>query len=112
MFEQMKKALSEVGRLADDRPDHIDGYMAERPTAMPDCIRVWAPCGCCLTYMSASASVLTQCDSDRDDFAWAEAEAAIGALRAAEDAEKSNGQSGSSPSPGALAIVKVEARNA
>lgn len=88
MWDEMKKAIAETGKLADQRPtQRLDGYLAERPEGLTGCMRVWAPCGCCWTYMNPSASVLTQCDAVEHDFNWTEAQAAIDALRAAEAPE-------------------------
>lgn len=104
VFETMKQVISTIGKLADERPEHIDGYMAERPEMMRDVIRVWAPCGCCLTYMSASASVLSQCENEKDDFSWALAEEALNALRRAEDQEHKEGVQVATPTK--LEIIK------
>jgi hypothetical protein len=104
IFEEMKKVLSEVGKLADERPSGSQaGYLAERPDTMRGLIRVWSPCGCCWTYMSPAASVLTQCDSPEHDFSWPEAESAIAALRAAEEPPAKKAEAPQ------LAIVKREA---
>jgi hypothetical protein len=88
VFETYKQVLASLGKLADEKPAHVDGYLAERPTTLQHCIRVWAPCGCCLTYMSAAASVLTECAAEGCNFEWHQAQEAIEALRRAEEAEK------------------------
>ena len=103
MWADMKKALSDVGRLAAARPpEAANGYLAERPVLIPHLLRVWSPCGCCLTWMNAAASVLTQCDSTEHDFSWAQAQEALAALQAAEGASAP-----AAPEP-KLAIVKLE----
>lgn len=102
LFETMKKVMARVVHLDDERPEHIDGYLAERPDGLKDCMRVWSPCGCCWTYMSPNASVLTQCESAEHDFNWATAEEALNALRAAEEGERNRA---SQPGPNSLAIV-------
>jgi hypothetical protein len=105
VFDEQKQVLSTVGRLAEERPqDAQEGYVAERPDTLNHCIRVWSPCGCCLTYMSAHASVLTQCASKAHDFDWAEAQRALQALQRAEQAEKGGV---SAESSNKLAIVKL-----
>lgn len=107
MWDEMKRVIAETGKLADQRPQDLGGYLAERPEGLPHCMRVWAPCGCCWTYMSASASVLTQCDAQEHDFNWTEAEQAIAALRAAEEPEIKEGVTDGKDQPSQqLAIVK------
>jgi hypothetical protein len=100
----MKKVLSDVGRLAEERPAQSggSGYLAERPSTLPGLYRVWSPCGCCWTFMSQAASVLTQCEQAEHDFVWAEAEAALAALIRAEAEE-----GGQNVEPVKLAIVPV-----
>ena len=109
MFQSMKDALSAVGKLADERPaEPLVGHLAEHPStpSLKGSIRVWSPCGCCLTYMNKSASVLTQCDAKEHDFDWVQAEQAIAALQAAEaPATESKGEASGQPSK--LAIVAV-----
>jgi hypothetical protein len=104
VFEIMKQVIAQVGRLAEERPKDVQGYVAERPEAFRDVIRVWSPCGCCVTYMSANASVLTQCNASEHDFDWTEAELAIQALQRAE-AEIKKGETGGESQK--LAIVKL-----
>jgi hypothetical protein len=108
VFEQVKEELSRVGKLAESRPGNAAaGYLAERPDTLKGLIRVWSPCGCCWTYMSPAASVLTQCDSPEHDFNWPEAEAAIAALRAAEESQQTEGESVGEPEQPKLALVKL-----
>lgn len=97
VFQLMKDVVSQLGRLADERPPNLgSGYIVNRPELLRHVIRCWSPCGCCVTYMSQSASVLTQCEEREHDFDWSEAERAIQAFLEAETGEQS------------LAIVKIE----
>jgi hypothetical protein len=101
LFETMKQVIAQVGQLADERPEGpLVGYMAERPETLRNCIRVWAPCGCCVTYMSQTVSVLTECALESCNFEWSEAQRAIEALKVAED-----------ETPSTLAIIKKEPVN-
>lgn len=112
MFNTMREVISNLGKLADERPANLgSGYIVNRPELMQHVIRCWSPCGCCVTYMSQNASVLTQCDlesscavcallrdehgrvdhdfeSREHDFDWTEAERAIQAFLEAETGEQ------------------------
>lgn len=69
-----------LANLSDTVPENLDGYLCMRPELMPEAIRTWAPCGCCLTQLREDTSVLTGCGKTDCNFSWAEAKRAMEAF--------------------------------